>query len=148
VLRKHELHERQRAGLASDAFGGFSAIGWGSRPPAKRASHVFVSPGADPRAESAPARLLADGRAPLRRPAFRAGDLVHNSFSYHFTPAGTMMDSGAVAIGCTVFRRAPARPRCSCQAMADLRPDAYVGTPSFLRILLEKADETGTPCPR
>ena len=86
------------------------------------------------------------GRA-LFAAGFRAGDLVHNSFSYHFTPAGTMMDSGAVAIGCTVFPAGTGQTELQLQAMADLRPDAYVGTPSFLRILLEKADETGTALP-
>ena len=147
VLRKHELHERQRAGLASDAFGGFSAIGWGAaRPAAKRASHVFVSPGPTHEPESARPDYWRMGRA-LFAAGFRAGDLVHNSFSYHFTPAGTMMDSGAVAIGCTVFPAGIGQTEMQIQAMTDLRPDAYVGTPSFLRILLEKADETGAALP-
>ena len=147
VLRQHELHERQRAGLASDAFGGFSAIGWGAgRPAAKRASHVFVSPGPTHEPESARPDYWRMGRA-LFAAGFRAGDLVHNSFSYHFTPAGAMMDSGAVALGCTVFPAGIGQTELQLQAMADLRPDAYVGTPSFLRILLEKADETGTALP-
>ena len=72
---------------------------------------------------------------------------MHNSFSYHFTPAGAMMDSGAVAVGCTVFPAGTGQTELQLQAMADLRPDAYVGTPSFLRILLEKADETGVALP-
>ena len=87
------------------------------------------------------------GRA-LFAAGFRAGDLVHNSFSYHFTPAGAMMDSGARwRSAARSSRRAPARPSCSCRRWPTCRPDAYVGTPSFLRILLEKADETGTPLP-
>ena len=147
VLRKSELLERQRATLASDAFGGFAAIGWGARrPPARRATHVFVSPGPIHEPESARPDYWRMGRA-LFAAGFRAGDLVHNSFSYHFTPAGAMMDSGAVAIGCTVFPAGTGQTELQLQAMADLRPDAYVGTPSFLRILLEKADETGVALP-
>jgi phenylacetate-CoA ligase len=147
VLHKSELLERQRATLASDAFGGFAAIGWGARrPPARRATHVFVSPGPIHEPESARPDYWRMGRA-LFAAGFRPGDLVHNSFSYHFTPAGAMMDSGAVAIGCTVFPAGTGQTELQLQAMADLRPDAYVGTPSFLRILLEKADETGVALP-
>ena len=147
VLHKSELLERQRATLANDAFGGFAAIGWGARrPPARRATHVFVSPGPIHEPESARPDYWRMGRA-LFAAGFRPGDLVHNSFSYHFTPAGAMMDSGAVAIGCTVFPAGTGQTELQLQAMADLRPDAYVGTPSFLRILLEKADETGVALP-
>jgi len=147
VLRKSELQGRQREGLASDAFGGFAAIGWGAaRPAARRATHVFVSPGPIHEPESARSDYWRMGRA-LFAAGFRAGDLVHNSFSYHFTPAGAMMDSGAVALGCTVFPAGIGQTELQLQAMADLKPDAYVGTPSFLRILLEKADETGTLLP-
>ena len=147
VLRKSELLERQRASLAKDAFGGFAAIGWGAaRPPARRATQVFVSPGPIHEPQSARSDYWRMGRA-LFAAGFRAGDLVHNSFSYHFTPAGAMMDSGAVAVGCTVFPAGTGQTELQLQAMADLRPDAYVGTPSFLRILLEKADETGVALP-
>ncbi|MEO7055615.1 MAG: AMP-binding protein, partial [Caldimonas sp.] len=78
---------------------------------------------------------------------FRAGDLVHNSFSYHFTPAGSMMESSAQAIGCTVFPAGIGQTEQQLQAMAHLRPDAYVGTPSFLKLLLDKADESGVALP-
>ncbi|MEP7303861.1 MAG: AMP-binding protein [Caldimonas sp.] len=147
VLRKHELHERQHAALANDPFGGFAAIGWGAaRPPARRAARVFASPGPIHEPESARPDYWRMGRA-LFAAGFRAGDLVHNTFSYHFTPAGAMMDSGAVAIGCTVFPAGTGQTEQQLQAMAALRPDAYVGTPSFLRILLEKADESGIALP-
>jgi len=147
VLRKSELLERQRATLAKDAFGGFAAIGWGAgRPPPRRATQVFVSPGPIHEPQSARPDYWRMGRA-LFAAGFRAGDLVHNSFSYHFTPAGAMMDSGAVAVGCTVFPAGTGQTELQLQAMADLRPDAYVGTPSFLRILLEKADEAGVALP-
>mgnify|MGYP003908800941 CR=1 FL=1 len=78
---------------------------------------------------------------------FRAGDLVHNSFSYHLTPAGSMMETGAHAIGCTVLPAGTGQTELQLQAMVALAPDAYAGTPSFLRLLLEKADETGIALP-
>jgi phenylacetate-CoA ligase len=77
----------------------------------------------------------------------RSGDLVHNSFSYHLTPAGSMMESGAHALGCTVFPGGVGNTELQLQAMQDLQPDAYAGTPSFLRILLEKAAEAGVALP-
>lgn len=73
--------------------------------------------------------------------------LVHNCFSYHFVPAGAMMEGGAQAVGCTVFAGGTGQTEQQVQAMAELRPAGYIGTPSFLRILLEKAAETGTALP-
>jgi phenylacetate-CoA ligase len=67
---------------------------------------------------------------------------VHNSFSYHMTPGAFIMESGAHAVGCTVFPAGVGQTEQQLQAMAELRPDAYTGTPSFLRILIEKAQET------
>ncbi len=75
---------------------------------------------------------------------FRAGDLVHNAFSYHMTPGAFIMESGAHAVGCTVFPAGVGQTEQQLQAIAELKPDAYVGTPSFLRILVEKAIETGS----
>jgi len=72
---------------------------------------------------------------------------VHNSFSYHLTPAGSMMETGAHAIGCTVFPGGVGNTELQLQAMAELRPQAYVGTPSFLRLALEKADQLGIALP-
>jgi phenylacetate-CoA ligase len=74
----------------------------------------------------------------------RAGDLAHNSFSYHLTPGGLMMESGALALGCTVFPGGVGNTELQLQAIAELRPDAYIGTPSFLKILVEKAAESST----
>jgi phenylacetate-CoA ligase len=68
---------------------------------------------------------------------------VHNTFSYHFTPAGSMMETAAHALGCTVFPAGVGQTEQQVAAMQDLRPDAYAGTPSFLRIILDKADELG-----
>ena len=147
VLRKADLLAQQNDAAAPDAFGGFAAVGWGgSRPAAKRALRVFVSPGPIREPESARVDYWRMGRA-LFAAGFRAGDLVHNSFSYHFTPAGSMMESGAHALGCTVFPAGTGQTEMQLQAMASLAPAGYAGTPSFLRLLLEKADETGVALP-
>ena len=139
VTRKSELAEIQKS---SRPFGGLAASGWGGgRPGVKR---VFASPGAIYEPEGGAPDYWRLARA-LHAAGFRAGDLVHNTFAYHFTPAGSMLETGAHALGCTVFPAGTGQTEQQVQAMADLRPDGYVGTPSFLRILLEKADEAGTP---
>jgi len=79
----------------------------------------------------------------LHAAGFRRGDLIHNTFSYHFTPAGFMVDSGAHALGCTVFAAGTGQTELQVQAIAVLRPRGYIGTPSFLKIILDKAAETG-----
>ena len=70
-----------------------------------------------------------------------AGDIVHNTFSYHFTPAGFMVDEGAKKIGCAVFPAGTGQTEMQVRTIADLKPSAYAGTPSFLKIILEKAEE-------
>jgi phenylacetate-CoA ligase len=139
VVRKSELLERQKADRATDPFGGFAAIGWGTRRGARR---VFQSPGPIYEPEGDDAHYARVARA-FHAAGFRAGDLVHNSFSYHLTPAGSMMETAAQALGCTVFPGGVGNTELQLQAMADLRPDGYVGTPSFLKIMLEKAAESG-----
>ena len=146
VLHKHELFARQKANTG-DPFGGFAAIGWGrEREATRRAARVFASPGPIHEPDSARADYWRMGRA-LFAAGFRGGDLVHNSFSYHFTPAGAMMESGAAAIGCTVFPAGTGQTEQQVQAIATLGPSGYIGTPSFLRIILEKADEMGVGLP-
>ena len=144
VLRKHELLERQQhsrddaaapAGPAK-AFGGFAAIGWGE------ALRVFASPGPIYEPESARADYWRFARA-LYAAGFRAGELAYNCFSYHFTPAGSMMETAAHAVGCTVFPGGTGQTEQQVRAIADLAPSGYTGTPSFLKIILEKADELG-----
>ncbi len=71
----------------------------------------------------------------------RAGELIHNTFAYHFTPAGFMLESGAHALGCPVFPAGVGQTELQVQAISQLRPKAYVGTPSFLNIHLDKATE-------
>ncbi|HZV93517.1 MAG TPA: AMP-binding protein [Caldimonas sp.] len=147
VLRKHELLEAQAAHPEGDPFGGFAAIGWGrGRSHATRASRVFASPGPIHEPEGHRPDYWRMGRA-LFAAGIRAGDLVHNTFSYHFTPAGAMMDSGARSIGCTVFPAGTGQTDLQVQTMKALSPDAYVGTPSFLRLILEKADDLGVALP-
>lgn len=147
VLRKAELLDRQKKATSRDPFGGFSAIGWGaSRPSGRRALRVFESPGPIHEPESARPDYWRMARA-LHAAGFRAGDLVHNCFSYHFTPAGAMMDGSAHALGCTVFPAGTGQTDLQLQAMQALAPDAYAGTPSFLRVLLEKADAEGIALP-
>ena len=143
VLRKGDLLAAQNAAGAGDVFGGFATVGWGAqRPASRRAARVFVSPGPVREPDTARADYWRMARA-LFAAGFRVGDLVHNSFSYHFTPAGAMMESGAQAIGCTVFPAGTGQTELQLQAMTTLAPNAYTGTPSFLRVLLEKADESG-----
>ena len=146
VIRKHELLERQGDAGAPDVFGGFAAIGWGARPATQRALRVFASPGPIYEPEGASPDYWRMARA-LFAAGFRAGDLVHNAFSYHFTPAGAMMESGAFAVGCTVFPAGTGQTEQQVQAMAALKPAGYIGTPSFLKIILEKAAESGVALP-
>jgi phenylacetate-CoA ligase len=141
VLRKHELLERQQAGRANDPFGGFAAIGWKALTRAG-ARRVFQSPGPIYEPEGAAPDYWRGARA-LHAAGFRAGDLVHNSFSYHLTPAGAIMEGSAHALGCTVFPGGVGNTELQLQAIAELRPDGYVGTPSFLKILAEKAEAQG-----
>ena len=133
VTRKSELLDLQKA---DRPFGGLAATRRGE------AMRVFASPGPiyEPEGRRADYWRLA---RPLFAAGFRRGDLVHNCFSYHFTPAGSMLETGAHALGCTVFPAGIGQTEQQVQAMAELRPDGYVGTPSFLKIILEKADEMG-----
>ncbi|MDZ4187538.1 MAG: AMP-binding protein [Hydrogenophaga sp.] len=137
VTRKSELLERQKALRAAggDAFGGFSAL---VRGPAM--SRIFASPGPIYEPEGHTADYWRTGRA-LFAAGFRAGELVHNSFSYHMTPGAFILESGAHAVGCTVFPAGTGQTEQQVEAMLDLKPDGYTGTPSFLRILLEKAQQ-------
>ena len=107
--------------------------------------------GAAPHLSPRPARSTSPRR---RRPdffrlaralfaaGFRAGDLVHNTFSYHLTPAGAMVESAAQALGCPVIPAGTGQTEQQLRTIADLKPVGYVGTPSFLKILLDRAAET------
>jgi len=131
VTRKSDLIDLQKAALP---FAGMTALPQGGL------GRVFMSPGPmfDPEGKRADYWRLA--RA-MFAAGFRAGELVHNTFSYHFTPAGFMADMGAHAIGCPVFPGGTGQTEMQVAAIASLKPQCYVGTPSFLRIILEKGDE-------
>ncbi len=139
VTRKSALLERQKASRAQggDAFGGFSALVRG--PQMRRA---YASPGPIYEPEGTASDYWRTGRA-LYAAGFRSGDLVHNAFSYHMTPGAFILESGAHAVGCTVFPAGTGQTEQQLEAMAELKPDGYTGTPSFLRILMEKAAESG-----
>ncbi|TEA77102.1 phenylacetate--CoA ligase family protein [Allopusillimonas ginsengisoli] len=150
VIRKSELLQAQLAmrqgqggsdlPAVSRIFGGFSAIGWGE------AARVFASPGPIYEPESRRPDYWGFARS-LYAAGFRPGDLVYNCFSYHFTPAGSMMETAAHAMGCTVFPGGVGQTEQQVQAIADLQPAGYVGTPSFLRIIVEKAGQMGVALP-
>lgn len=137
VTRKSELLELQKASRPADSFGGFAAVLRGPQM-----ARIFASPGPIYEPDVSARDYWRVGRA-IYAAGFRSGDLVHNAFSYHMTPGAFMMESGAHAIGCTVFPAGTGQTEQQLAAIADLRPDGYSGTPSFLRILLEKAQEGG-----
>ncbi len=150
VLRKSELQAMQQAARASaaaaavaggDVFGGFSAIGFGPDMP-----RVFASPGPIYEPEGTARDYWRVARA-LYAAGFRRGELIHNSFSYHFTPAGSIMETGAHAVGCSVFPGGTGQTEQQVNAMQELQPAGYVGTPSFLKIIVEKAAELGVALP-
>jgi phenylacetate-CoA ligase len=131
VTRKSELAELQSR---EHPFGGIATSPLGAY------ARVFASPGPiyEPEAHRRDYWRLA--RA-LFAAGFRKGELVHNTFAYHFTPAGSMVETAAHALGCTVFPAGVGQTELQAQAIADLRPQGYVGTPSFLKIILDKAQE-------
>ena len=133
ITRKSELIELQRA---KPPFGGLNAT------PVSGLARIFMSPGPiyDP-----------EGRRPdfwhaartLFAAGFRPGDVVLNCFSYHLTPAGSMFETGLHHLDCAVIPGGVGQTELQARAVADLRPVGYVGTPSFLKLILEKCDELG-----
>jgi phenylacetate-CoA ligase len=147
VTRKHELLEHQAAARAANpsqknVFGGFN-----TKPFGKTTPRVFASPGPIYEPEGKAADYWRMARS-IYAAGFRAGELIHNCFSYHFVPAGSMMESGAHAVGCTVFPGGTGQTEQQVQAIQHLQPSGYIGTPSFLKIIVEKALELGQPLPK
>jgi len=134
VIHKSDLIEWQRR---DPPFGGLTTLPVGSF------ARVFASPGPIYEPQGRRPDYFRMARA-LFAAGFRAGDLVHNTFSYHLTPAGAMLESAAEALGCTVIAAGVGQSELQVRTIADLRPGAYVGTPSFLKILLDKAAELGS----
>lgn len=141
VTRKYELLAQQQTQRATTAFGGFNTQPFGSKMP-----RVFASPGTIYEPEGTRADYWRMARA-IYAAGFRPGELIHNCFSYHFVPAGSMMETGAHALGCTVFPGGTGQTEQQVQAMAELRPSGYVGTPSFLKLIVEKAQSLGVALP-
>ncbi len=134
VTRKTELLQRQ---AEAPPFGGFAATA------TAELAHVFASPGPIFEPEARRDDYWRMARA-LFAAGIRSGELVHNTFSYHFTPAGLMLESGANALGCPVFPAGIGQTELQVQAISRLQPSCYVGTPSFLNIILDKAAELET----
>src|SRR5438270_5770773 len=133
LTRKAELIELQRQ---NPPFGGLTAV------PISALRRVFVSPGPIYEPEGRRPDYWRFARA-LFAAGFRAGDLVHNTFSYHLTPAGAMVESGAEALGCPVIPAGTGQTEQQLRTIADLRPVGYIGTPSFLKVLLDRAASEG-----
>jgi phenylacetate-CoA ligase len=134
VTRKSDLAELQKS---MPPLGGLNAT------PVGRLAKLFVSPGPvyDPEGQGGDWWRTARS---LYAAGFRAGDLVLNGFSYHFTPAASMVEHGALAVGCTVVPGGTGQTEMQAAAIRDLRINGFGGTPSFLKLIVEKADELKT----
>ena len=135
VTRKSDLHALQKA---RRPFGGLEAT------PASGLARIFMSPGPIYDPEGRRADFWQSART-LFAAGFRAGDVVLNCFSYHLTPAGSMFETGLHHLGCAVIPGGTGQTEMQARVIADLEPTGYVGTPSFLKIILEKCDELGVP---
>lgn len=133
VLRKSELGKAQ---AASAPFGGFTT------KPAHGFSHVFQSPGPIYEPSSTDPDWWRMGRF-LHAMGIGEGDIVHNCFGYHLTPAGMIFESGARAVGAAVLPAGTGQTELQVIAARDIGSTAYAGTPDYLKIILEKADEMG-----
>jgi len=133
VTRKSALKEMQQAALP---FGGLNTT------PVAKLSRIFMSPGPifDPEGRGGDWWRYA---RPLHALGARSGDLIQNCFAYHFTPAGLMVEGGAAQLGCPVIPAGIGQTEMQVQAMGLLKPKVYAGTPSFLKIIIEKAQELG-----
>lgn len=133
VTRKSDLKALQEADAP---FGGLTTTA------PRRLARIAMSPGPifDPEGHGADWWRYA---RPFHAAGIRAGDLIQNCFSYHFTPAAFMVEGGAFRLGCTVVPAGSGQTEMQVQSIAALRPDAYAGTPSFLKIIIEKAEEMG-----
>jgi phenylacetate-CoA ligase len=133
VTRKSDLHALQKK---QAPFGGLNTT------PVGQLARVYMSPGPifDPEGRSQDWWRFA---RPMYAAGVRPGGLLQNCFSYHFTPAAFMVEGGAARIGCAVIPAGAGQTEMQVQAISELRPDTYVGTPSFLKIIIEKAREMG-----
>jgi phenylacetate-CoA ligase len=133
VTRKSALVEQQKA---EPPFGGLSA----ARPGG--VARIFMSPGPIYDPEGRDVDYWHTARS-LFAAGFRSGDVAINCFSYHLSPAASMFETGMHKLGCAVIPGGVGQTELQARAIADLKPSGYAGTPSFIKILLEKADELG-----
>src|SRR5436189_4717464 len=131
VTRKSDLASLQKE---MPPLGGLNAT------PVEKLAKLFISPGPiyDPEGRGVDWWRSARG---LFAGGFREGDRVLNSFAYHFTPAASLLESGALALGCTIVPAGTGQSEMQVSAITDLQLSGYVGTPSFLKLIIEKADE-------
>ena len=133
LLRKPDLLAKQRE---NPPFGGFNLT-----PPGK-AKRLHMSPGPIFEPEGHGKDFAGAARA-LFAAGFRAGDIVHNAFSYHLTPGAYILEAGAHALGCAVIPGGVGNTEQQLEAIAHFKPAGYVGTPDFLKILLDTAGKAG-----
>ena len=133
VTRKHDLIALQKK---TPPFGGLNTV------PLNAVSMIFTSPGPIYEIGSSAPDFYGAARA-FYAAGIRKGDIIHNSLSYHLTPGAWIMDSAAKALGCPVIPAGVGNTEQQVQVIDHIKPVAYAGTPDFLRILLEKADELG-----
>lgn len=131
LTRKSDLGELQKA---APPLGDLNAT------PVAQLARLFASPGPIYEPQGQGKDWFRAGRA-MFAAGFRMGDVVINTFSYHFTPAGAMMESGALALGCTVVPTGIGQTEMQVAVISSLKVSAYAGTPSFLKLIVEKADE-------
>lgn len=133
VLRKADFTALQKE---YPPFGGLNVT------PVARAKRLLMSPGPIFEPEGEGSDWWGAARA-LYAAGFRKGDVVHNSFAYHLTPGGFIMESGAHALGCAVIPGGVGNTEQQLEAIAHYKPAGYVGTPDFLKIMLDTAEKTG-----
>jgi len=133
VLRKADIGVLQKQ---NPPFGGLNVTAPG------KVRRLLMSPGPIFEPEGGGADWWGAARA-IYAAGLRAGDVVHNSFAYHLTPGGFILESGAHALGCAVIPGGIGNTEQQLEAIAHYRPTGYVGTPDFLKILLDTADKTG-----
>jgi phenylacetate-CoA ligase len=134
LLRKSDLPALQKA---TPPFGGLNVT-----PPGKM-KRLLMSPGPIFEPEGLGDDVWGAARAVFAA-GFRSGDIVHNAFAYHLTPGGTILESGAHALGCAVVPAGPSNTEQQLAAIAHFKPNGYMGTPDFLKILLDAAAGAGS----
>jgi phenylacetate-CoA ligase len=133
VLRKSDISAIQKE---HPPFGGLNVT-----PPGK-ARRLLMSPGPIFEPEGEGVDWWGAARA-LYAAGFRSGDIVHNSFAYHLTPGGFILESGARALCCAVIPGGVGNTEQQLEAIAHYKPSGYVGTPDFLKVLLDAAEKAG-----